>query len=286
MQHHLAHVVACMAEHGLTPPVLGVAWDGTGYGPDGTIWGGEFLLITAEGWQRVAHLRAFRLPGGEAAVREPRRAALGLLFEAFGEKALDLTELSPVSAFSKGERRVLRRMLTRRLNAPLTTSAGRLFDGFSALCGLRQRSTYEGQAASELEWAAAGSSTMRCYDLPLQEEHGNSKFPLIIDWTPALEKAIADLGAGTSVGAVAQAVHAGLAKAIAAVAGRIGEHRVVLSGGCFQNGRLTADAVTALESAGFKPFWHQQVPPNDGGLALGQAVWAAWSERHRGTPCA
>ncbi len=284
VQHHLAHVVACMAEHGIAPPVLGVAWDGTGYGPDGTVWGGEFLLVTETGWRRVARLRPFRLPGGEAAVREPRRAALGLLYEGYGAKAFAMTDLAPVAAFSAAERTTLRTMLLRAVNAPLTSSAGRLFDGFAALCGLRQRASYEGQAAAELEWAAEGHASGRSYELPLRETRAQPS--LEVDWRPALAAALADLRAGTAPGAVSEALHNGLAAAIAAAARRCGQHRVVLTGGCFQNARLTEAAVAALRAAGFEPIWHRRVPPNDGGIALGQAVWAAWSEPRGSTPCA
>ncbi len=158
IQHHVAHVASCMAEHHLEPPVLGVSWDGTGYGTDGTVWGGEFLLVTADGWKRVGHLRPFRLPGGEAAVREPRRSAIGLLHAAFGADAFAMTDLAPVAAFTPTERKALAAMLDRGLNAPVTTSAGRLFDAVGALLGLRQTTSHEGQAAMELEWAASTSS--------------------------------------------------------------------------------------------------------------------------------
>ena len=283
--HHLAHVAACMAEHGLTPPALGVAWDGAGYGPDGTIWGGEFLLVGKAGWRRVAHLRPFSLPGGEAAAREPRRAALGLLFEAFGEAAFAMTDLPPVAAFTAAERGVLLAMLTRRVNAPRTTSAGRLFDGFAALCGLRQHASYEGQAAAEFEGAAGRRAGAGRSVFPVRKMAAQDGVH-IVDWQPALERALAELRSGGRPGAVAAAVHDGLAAAIAAVAARIGERRVLLTGGCFQNARLTAAAVAALRSAGCVPEWHRRVPPNDGGLALGQAAWAAWNESWGATPCA
>lgn len=278
VQHHLAHVAACMAEHGLAPPVLGVAWDGTGFGPDGTVWGGEFLLVCEAGWRRVAHLRRFRLPGGDAAAREPRRAALGLLYEAFGEAALAMTDLAPVAAFTGAERGVLSAMLARGINAPLTSSMGRLFDAFAALCGLRQRASYEGQAAAEFEWGAEGFTSGRCYDFPLCEPLGAGE-AIVLDWRPALDAALADLRGGASAGLVSEALHNGLAKAIVAVAERIGERRVALTGGCFQNARLAEAATCALRAAGYEPIWHRRVPPNDGGLALGQAAWATWSEQ-------
>ena len=274
VQHHVAHVAACMAEHRLEPPVLGVSWDGTGYGPDGTVWGGEFLVIAEAGWRRVAHLRPFRLPGGEAAVREPRRSALGLLFELFGPACLAMTDLVPVAAFTEAERNVLAAMLTRGVNAPVTTSAGRLFDAVAALLDLRQRSTYEGQAAMQLEWAAgedAGDPVWRsAYSLAV-----TNAAPIIVDWEPAIRALLADLRAGTPVAAIAAAFHRGLATVIAEVAARIGEKRVVLTGGCFQNAFLTEAAIAALSAAGLVPYWHRLVPPNDGGLALGQAAWAA-----------
>jgi hydrogenase maturation protein HypF len=284
VQHHLAHVLACMAEHGIAPPLLGVAWDGTGYGPDGTIWGGEFLLVTEAGWRRVAHLRPFRLPGGEAAAREPRRAALGLLHEAFGEKAFAMTDLAPVAAFSAAERMVLETMLARGINAPLTSSAGRLFDAFAAICGLRQCASYEGQAAAELEWAADGHALRRPYSFPVREAT-KSEARLVIDWQPALQAALSDLATGSAPGAVSGALHDGLAAAIAAVATRIGHRRVILTGGCFQNARLTEATVDALREAGYEPVWHRRVPPNDGGLALGQATWAGWTLQRRWTSC-
>ncbi|MFH1340603.1 MAG: carbamoyltransferase HypF [Pseudomonadota bacterium] len=284
VQHHVAHVAACMAEHRITPPVLGVAWDGTGHGPDGTIWGGEFLLVTESGWRRVGYLRPFRLPGGEAAAREPRRAALGLLHEAFGEDAFATTDLPPVAAFSAGERMILRTMLARGFNAPFTSSAGRLFDAFAAICGLRQRASYEGQAAAELEWAADGHVTGRRYEFPVRGVM-ETEVRHIVDWQPALEATLADLAAGATRGAVSEALHNGLAAAIAEVAARVRERQVILTGGCFQNARLTEAAVAAVRGAGCEPVWHQRVPPNDGGLALGQAAWAAWTEHRRAKSC-
>ena len=274
VQHHLAHIVACMAEHGLEPPVLGVAWDGTGYGPDGTVWGGEFIRVTESGWRRVAHLRTFRLPGGEAAVREPRRSALGLLFAAFGRDALAMTDLAPIAAFSERERATLAVMLERGVNAPATSSAGRLFDAVAALVRLRQRSTFEGQAAAQLEWlAAAAEPSSRSYSFPVGS--GAADLPLIVDWQPALCEIIADIRGGVPACEIARAFQLGLAAAIATVASRIGEAAVVLSGGCFQNALLTEAAIERLRGKNFTPWWHQSVPPNDGGLALGQAMWAA-----------
>jgi hydrogenase maturation protein HypF len=282
VQHHVAHVSACLGEHGLQPPALGVAWDGTGYGTDGTVWGGEFIRVDRSGWRRVAALRSFRLPGGDAASREPRRAAIGLLYAAFGAEAFAMTDLPPVATFSPTEREILRAALDRGINAPLASSVGRLFDAFAALGGLRQRTSYEGQAAAELE-AQTGPGGRYAFAL---RESGDGDCPLVLDWQPALQAALADLRTGVGLGAVSTALHNGLAGAIVDVAVRVGEPRVVLTGGCFQNVRLTEAAVEALRSAGFLPFWHQQVPPNDGGIAFGQAIWAGWMEKTGETSCA
>ncbi|MGC2199517.1 MAG: carbamoyltransferase HypF, partial [Stellaceae bacterium] len=283
VQHHLAHVAACMAEHGIEPPVLGVAWDGTGYGPDGTIWGGESLLVTAGGWSRFAKLRPFRLPGGDWAIREPRRAALGLLFEVYGEQACKMGELAPVTAFTRTELGVIEQMLLRGINSPVTSSAGRLFDAFAALAGLRQTCAYEGQAAIELEGAAGDHVTSRRYNLPIREGDDTA---LVVDWEPALGEALADLRAGVPTAEISAAFHDGLAVAIADVAVRAGNRTVALTGGCFQNARLTESTVAALRAAGLDAVWHRRVPPNDGGLALGQAAWAAWMEEAGEAKCA
>ena len=234
-----------MVEHGLSPPLLGVAWDGTGYGGDGTIWGGEFILVTDDGWKRVAHFRPFPLPGGETAVREPRRSALGLLFAVFGKDAL--VHATSNANFTAPEREALAVMLERSVNAPLTTSVGRLFDAVASLTGLRQRASYEGQAAAELEWAAGEAPSARRYEFALRKQHANA--PIVVDWEPALNAILADLAADVSPAAISASFHDGLAVAIAEVAARIGEKTVVLTGGCFQNARLTETTIAALRPA-------------------------------------
>jgi hydrogenase maturation protein HypF len=281
VQHHLAHVATGIAEHGLKPPVLGVAWDGTGFGTDGTIWGGEFLLVTDRDWKRVGHLRPFRLPGGDAAIREPRRAAFGLLHEMFGERAATMDHLAAIASFSEPERKTLLAMLDKGINASVTTSAGRLFDGVSALLGLRQRNGYEGQAACMLEWAINGEEC-GAYEFAVTGDQSE----WIVDWVPALQTIVEDLEAGIPVGQISANFHAGLAKAIADVATRIGVETVMLTGGCFQNKVLTESAVDTLEQAGHHAYWHEAVPPGDGGLALGQAYWAARMIGAGELPCA
>lgn len=271
VQHHWAHIAACMAENEVEAPALGVAWDGTGYGLDGTIWGGEFLLARNDGsFERVAHLRQFRLPGGDQAVKEPRRSALGILHEIFGEKLWDEDGIR--SAFLANELSILRTMVEKNINAPLTSSAGRLFDAVSALIGLRQRARFEGQAAMELEFIADGD-LREAYPFDLRE--GTS---MVIDWEPTIRAVLSDTKREVLRGAISGKFHNMLVQAIVAVARRIGEPNVVLSGGCFQNRLLLERAVERLRQEDFSPVWHQRLPPNDGGIAFGQAVVASWRQ--------
>ncbi|MGI8431622.1 MAG: carbamoyltransferase HypF, partial [Chthoniobacterales bacterium] len=266
VQHHWAHVASCMAENDLTPPLLGVAWDGTGFGLDGTIWGGEFFLVEAESCRRYAHFRTFLLPGGEAAVREPRRSALGLLYAVFGDEIWEQNDL--LAGFETAERKLLRRMLGQRINSPATSSVGRLFDGCAALAGLRERTNFEGQAAMELEFALE-EGVEESYPFSLGDEA-----PFVIDWESAVRAIVADRRQQTSAGRMAARFHNFLADVVVALAQRAGQTNVALSGGCFQNRYLTERVVAQLRTKGFEPFWHQRVPPNDGGIALGQIYLA------------
>jgi hydrogenase maturation protein HypF len=268
VQHHYAHVLSCMAENELEPPVLGISWDGTGYGTDGTIWGGEFLKATNDGFERVAWLRPFRLPGGDKAVKEPRRSALGLLHGVFGEAAFDLPALATLEAFTREELGLLKAALATGVNAPLTSSVGRLFDGVASLLGLRQRVRFEGQAAMELEFLLAGVETDAAYELALAAQDPS----WVLDWAPMLRALIEDRRAGASAALISAKFHNALVEAMVCVAQRVGEARVVLSGGCFQNQYLTERAVRRLGEEGFRVYWQQRVPPNDGGIALGQVV--------------
>lgn len=283
VQHHHAHLAACLAENH-AERALGVTWDGTGYGTDGTIWGGEFLLGDAKDFARVVHLRPFRLPGGEAAVKEPRRVALALLWELYGDAALERDDLAPIRAFTRAERRTLAQMLARNINAPLTTSAGRLFDGIAALVGLHQVVSFEGQAAMALEYAA-DVTLQEAYPLALDRrpttDDGRSssvighRSSVVLDWQPLLEAVLADLARGVERGIIAARFHNALVQAIVAVAREIGEENVALSGGCFQNRLLTERATAWLTQAGFRVLLHRHVPPNDGCISLGQVVVAA-----------
>jgi len=281
VQHHHAHVLACMADNDLAGPVLGVAWDGTGLGTDRTIWGGEFLRADEQSWTRVAHLRPFRLPGGDQAVVEPRRAALGVLHAIWGSALWERDDLAPVHAFTTDERRILQPMLERGLQSPVTTSAGRLFDAVASLTDLRQRSAYEGQAAMLLEFAAAQSASEDIYAYNVTT--GTS--PIVVDWEPLICAVIEDAMNHLPPSLIAVRFHNTLAEMIVAVARSIAEEKIVLSGGCFQNKYLTERTVARLRDAGFDPYWHRSLPPNDGGIALGQIVAAAQTYP-REWPCA
>jgi hydrogenase maturation protein HypF len=282
VQHHIAHVLSCLAENEIAPPALGVSWDGTGYGTDGTVWGGEFFLVTSESVERIAHLRQFRLPGGDQAVKEPRRTALGLLHELSGGRDNFLLHMQHelVRAFSPQELATLQSMLARKVNAPLCSSVGRLFDAVASLIHLRQLIRFEGQAAMELEFALDGIETDDHYTLSLvtrlpAEASAKAGHPsLVLDWSPMIEAILADVKAGIPAGTISAKFHNALAEGIVMVAKRAGQERVALSGGCFQNRYLTERAVRRLEAEGFRPYWHQRVPPNDGGIALGQVIAA------------
>ena len=252
VQHHQAHVAACAAENGLHGPYLGVAWDGTGFGIDGTVWGGEFFLVDGAQFERVAHLRPFRLPGGDAAVREGWRSAASVLADALGTDAVP----------ERPERSVVLQMLARGVNAPWTTSIGRLFDAVASIAGVASESRFEGQAAMLLERQIDGD-TDDAYPMP----DG--------DWSPMIEAVHREVARGAGTPVIAARFHNALANWIVWVAEQTGVPQVALSGGVFQNGYLVERTVALLEARGFQVYTHQRVPPNDGGIALGQAVIAA-----------
>lgn len=263
VQHHHAHAVACLAEHGLEGPALAVVWDGTGHGLDGTVWGGEFLRATLTERQRVGHFLTFPLPGGERAIREPRWAAFGVLRRA----GIPLADLPLASAFSESDIRIGDELIEKGVNCPLTSSAGRLLDAVSALLGLRLKNDFEGDAAMQLEFAAGAAETNAVY--PIEFNAGKA-----IDWRPALRDLAADLRAGREIPFIAAKFHNTMVETVVLAARVIGLEHVALSGGCFQNQRLLEGAVMRLRRAGFRPIWPKLVPPNDGGIALGQAVIA------------
>lgn len=272
VQHHHAHAAAVMAEHGLSGPALALSLDGTGFGPDGTIWGGEMLLARLFGYRRLGRLLPFALPGGEAAVRQVWRSGLSLLLLAFGPEAADL----PLPLLERHGQHLplMAGMIDTGTNAPLTSSLGRLFDGAAAVCGLRFDTAYEGQAAIELEQAQEQAGEVG-YGFDLCEADGLR----VLDWRPALRALAKDVAAGAAPGVAARRFHAGLLEGLAAWA-RLGAEDagvtdVCLGGGCLQNATLLEGLPPRLEAAGFKVYTPALAPAGDGGLALGQALAAA-----------
>ncbi len=276
VQHHHAHLASCMAENALEGEVIGVICDGTGYGPDGTIWGGEFLVGGYERFERLGHLRPVPLPGGDAAVREPWRMALAYLYELFDDRVFELS-LPCTAALAPSDRKLFLQMLQRRLNTPLTSSCGRLFDAVASLLGLRQKVAYEGQAAIALEALAETSPVTDHYPFSLTEVEGR----LVLDVGDMLRVLVGEIRCDRPRAALARRFHNTLAVAASAVCETIrtttGLERVVLSGGVFQNRLFSEGLCARLEEKGFQVFTQRLAPPNDGGLALGQAIIAGRS---------
>jgi len=274
VQHHHAHVAACMAENGLREPVVGVAFDGTGYGLDGRIWGGEFLLVGPGLLERAGHLQYVPLPGGDAGVREPWRMAVSHLANAFGGDFAGLP-LPFLGELDPGKLDLVRSMLLKGINSPLTSSMGRLFDAVAALAGIRSLVTYEAQAAIELEMAA-DESAEGSYPFDILEGG-------IVDPRPLIRGVVEDLRRGAPASGIAGKFHNTVARIVAAACDRIraarGHGKVVLTGGVFQNTLLLRKTLESLSAGGFETYWHHQVPPNDAGISLGQAVVADWRLR-------
>lgn len=277
VQHHHAHLVSCLAENGVSGPALGVIFDGLGYGSDGRLWGGEFLLGDARGFQRLGHLAYLPLPGGDAATREPWRMAVAALVHAYGE---ELPQLPWLNALPAADLRLLRQMIAKGLNSPLSSSCGRLFDAVAALAGVRQKVSYEGQAALELEMALEGDAGAGEYPFELQWQ-GEL---LVVDPAPMIRALVVDLQAGAAPGVLSARFHNGLARAIGQVCVQLRQQQgiaaVALSGGVFQNRYLTERTLEILGRLEFTVHTHSLVPPNDGGLALGQAVIAGSAGVH------
>jgi hydrogenase maturation protein HypF len=267
VQHHQAHVAACAAENNVDRPYLGISWDGTGYGLDGAIWGGEFFRVENNQYDRVAHLRPFNLPGGDVAVREGWRSAASLLFELKkkspqNEKQNGMPHVSPMLRDVGSQLSKVQMMLDRGINTVPTTSIGRLFDAVASISGLAHQNRFEGQAAMLLENEIGALQTEEAYPLS-----GG-------DWAPLIEQVLKDTRKGMPVSRIAAKFHNALVSWIVEVATKIGEKQIVLSGGVFQNRYLTERTAALLESRGYTVHTLHHVPPNDGGIALGQAIMA------------
>lgn len=274
VQHHHAHMASCMAENGLDEPVIGVTFDGTGYGTDGAIWGGEFLVGDYRQFRRAAHLRYVQMPGGDRAIREPWRMGLAHLVDAGCEPSAIESRISP------SELRTVRKMLERRFNAPLTSSAGRLFDAVTSIAGIRDRGTFEGQAAMQLEWLATGVEPAGAYpfELLLATEDSSAEATTIVDTRPLICGVAQDVRRATESRVIARRFHSTVVKIIVDVCELIRKSTrsgvVVLSGGAFMNAVLSCEAANELGEQGFRVYRHRLVPPNDGGLSLGQLAVA------------
>jgi hydrogenase maturation protein HypF len=270
VQHHHAHIASCMAEHRLDGKVIGLAWDGTGFGTDGTIWGGEFIVASLAGFERYAHFRTIPLAGGDAAVREPWRVARSYLRDAF-DGAIPESLESPV-AISPATIKVVDAMLAKRIHTAETSSCGRLFDAVASLMGLRHTVSFEGQAAITLEMMAADDVKAR-YDFTIDQ-----RSPAQVDVRAMVRQIVQDVQQHVPAPEIAARFHNTLAEIATAVCRRIRNDlqlsRVCLSGGCFQNARLLRGCVAALRADGFDVFFQSQIPANDGGVSLGQAAIA------------
>ncbi|MBI5056092.1 MAG: carbamoyltransferase HypF [Nitrospirae bacterium] len=267
VQHHYAHILSCMVENEIPEDaeVIGFAFDGTGYGTDKTIWGGEVLISSYRGFKRAYHLQPYKLPGGEKAVKEPCRTALSLLYETFGER----TKTFDFIPLSEEERSFLINMMEKDINSPLTTSMGRLFDGVASIAGLKHRASYHAQAAIELEQAAVKSDITGSYPVVVKNN-------MIYQFT-AIDSIVDDLKAGTPTEVIAKKFHNTVVGIIVNISESVrdetGITAVALSGGVFQNAVLLENTFRRLKETGFRPLVHQLVPPNDGGIALGQAAY-------------
>lgn len=272
VQHHHAHIAACMAENGLTEPVIGLSFDGTGLGTDGCLWGGEFLICDYRDFQRAGHLKYIPMPAGERAITEPWRMAAAFLEMAY---AGDLWQLKIpfIAGLKHSSWELMRQSMAKGINAPLTSSMGRLFDGVSALLGICQRIKYEGQAAIELEQLADGHAT-GVYKYSLDK----GDYEIVVDTLPIIRHIAEDIAAGVPVAEIAGKFHNTVADFSVELCREIrrskGINQVALSGGVFQNILLLGKTLDNLQEAGFKVYTHSQVPPNDGGISLGQAVIA------------
>jgi hydrogenase maturation protein HypF len=277
IQHHYAHILSCMAENEHTSPVIGLSFDGTGYGTDGTIWGGEVLLADFEGFERRGHIRPFLMTGGDAAAREGWRVAVTMLGALYKDNSVDIIQKLGIAEPSPA--RTILMMAGRGLNTVTSTSAGRLFDAASAVLGLRRASTFEGEASMALEFAAGRYAEKEREPAEWGRVSFSEENPIVLPTDELIKRLAEGRLAGEDTDKLAYIFHEGLAEMAAAaaeIAGETGIRTAALSGGCFQNLLLTRLTAEKLKKRGFCVLLHSQIPPNDGGIALGQAAAAAF----------
>ncbi len=266
--HHHAHIASCMIENEIEEKVLGVAWDGTGYGRDGKIWGGEFLICDFKDFERFATFREFGLLGGDKAIKEPRRSAIGVLYEIYGEGVFDM-DFEPLKSLSGAEKKIFKSAYKKNLSIFKTTSVGRLFDALSSILGLRQRITFEGQSAMMLEWIAEDykGNLNSFYDFEIRKSEC-----YVIDWVPLFKGIIEDLKSKREKSFIAYKFHLTLSEIIKKISEISGDYKVLLSGGVFQNKLLKELVFKKIK--GRKVFMHSKIPPNDGGISVGEVIVA------------
>lgn len=269
VQHHYAHVLSCMAENDLEENLLGVSWDGTGYGTDGTIWGGEFIIPNGKNFKRAGYFKTFRLPGGEASIHDVWKIGYSLLYEVFGS---DTNDLKNISLLKQPEVKIIRQILEKNINSPVTSSCGRLFDGISAIIGINHNADFEAQAAMELEFAADDFDTNDYFAFSIEEASDN----LVFNWHQIVKSIVTDINEGVAAGLISAKFHNSLAEAIIQIADRLSIEKVILTGGCFMNNYLLNRSVKRLTESGFKAYTHQRVPAGDGGISLGQIKFASY----------
>jgi len=267
IQHHVAHVASCRAENHVTGKALGIAWDGTGFA-DGEIWGGEFFRTDDKSCFHTGSFRSFRLPGGDSAIRESRRSAFGLLYEIFGDSIKENEFIREI--FNSNEIRVILNMLAHYVNCPKTSSVGRIFDAVASILDLNQKMNFEGQAAMSLEFASSPNED-GIYPFFI-----NGTQFLTLDWEPMIRELLDDKLKDVPKSIIAAKFHNTLAEIILDISKEIGEEKIVLSGGCFQNTYLLTKTIENLESNNFIVYRHQRIPTNDGGISLGQIAAAEW----------
>ncbi|MCI0472261.1 MAG: carbamoyltransferase HypF [Ignavibacteria bacterium] len=268
VQHHVSHIFSAIAENDISLPVLGIAWDGAGYGDDKTIWGGEFILIDKKGYTRKAHLKKFPLPGGTGSLKNIYKTAFGLLYEIFGEGIFDIFP----GISDKKEYGILVNMVKKNINSPRSSSAGRLFDAVAYITGVRKTAGFEGQAAMELEFLTDGIISEESYDIELKSVNDI----LVLDWENMLRSIINDTKNNLHLNIISVKFHNSLVNAIVKTAEKINIQNVALTGGCFQNKYLLENSIRRLKGNGFNVYWNGEVPANDGGISLGQIAYYSY----------
>ncbi len=260
IQHHYAHALSCMADNNLTGTAFAVVWDGAGYGTDGNIWGGEFLHITKDAYKRTGHFLQFPLPGGDLAAKEPRRAALGLLYKYEKNKAFERLK----HLFSENEIELIKTALQNKINCPTTSSAGRMFDAVSSLLDLCKYNSFEGEAAMKLEFIADAKET-GTYGFKIRKNG-------VVDWRPTIANILEEKHTEEKNAIISARWHNTLTTIIVKMAKNSKEQNILLTGGCFQNTLLLENAIKAITKEGLKPYWHKKIPTNDGGISIGQCI--------------